>query len=225
MSTASLDAAALARKERLSQLKSLKRKQAALSTDDSGSEPAAPAASTSTTTTTTDSPPSPTSKDVSHLLSGRNYDAADRAPKMGFAHAPTENQTTLESLADQIAEQTLEARRKEEAEEKPIDLFSLQPKKPNWDLKRDVEKKLKVLEGKTDAAIARLVRQQIEEKKKESLEKDKKAGGGGGGKNGEQKETGEGVEGDLARMVREREKEAEREERDAEVDGEEDEAE
>ncbi|CAG8845256.1 3349_t:CDS:2, partial [Racocetra persica] len=43
-------------------------------------------------------------------------------------------------------EETEKAKREEE-----VDLFNLAPKKPNWDLKRDVEKKLTKLERKTQA--------------------------------------------------------------------------
>jgi coiled-coil domain-containing protein 12 len=42
-----------------------------------------------------------------------------------------------------------------------LDLFKLQPKKPNWDLKRDLDRKLVVLNVRTDNAIANLVRQRI----------------------------------------------------------------
>ncbi|KAI4256395.1 MAG: hypothetical protein L6R42_006251, partial [Xanthoria sp. 1 TBL-2021] len=44
----------------------------------------------------------------------------------------------------------------------------LQPKKPNWDLKRDVARKMEVLNRRTDNAIARLVRERIEGAKKKS---------------------------------------------------------
>ena len=49
----------------------------------------------------------------------------------------------------------------DEQDEKGIDLFKLQPKKPNWDLKRDLEKKLEILNVRTDNAVARLVRERI----------------------------------------------------------------
>ena len=38
---------------------------------------------------------------------------------------------------------------------------SLQPKKPNWDLKRDLDRKLEILNVRTDNAIAKLVRERI----------------------------------------------------------------
>eukprot|EP00698_Gefionella_okellyi_P013959 TRINITY_DN3856_c0_g1_i1.p1 TRINITY_DN3856_c0_g1~~TRINITY_DN3856_c0_g1_i1.p1 ORF type:complete len:109 (+),score=27.40 TRINITY_DN3856_c0_g1_i1:71-397(+) len=44
------------------------------------------------------------------------------------------------------------------AEAEADSLLSLAPKKPNWDLKRDVEKKLAKLEKKTQRAIIELQR-------------------------------------------------------------------
>ncbi|KAI5784659.1 cwf18 pre-mRNA splicing factor-domain-containing protein [Geopyxis carbonaria] len=199
MSTASLDAAAAARKERLSQLKSLKRKQPG------GGPSASTDASTSSSSAAADAQPSG-DKDISHLLSGRNYDAVERAPKMGFLSAPNEGVTTLEEVAAQIAAQTLEARKEAEAEDTPIDLFKLQPKKPNWDLKRDVDRKMAPLEARTEMAIAKLIRARIEEARRE------KAGKAGGAEEGE----AEGVEGNIAAMVEAREKE----DPDADADGE-----
>lgn len=69
-----------------------------------------------------------------------------------------------------------------------VDLFSLQPKRANWDLKRDMEKKLERLKPKTDAAIARLVRERL------LKEKEQKGGAGHG-------------EPDLSKMVELRERE------------------
>ncbi|CAF0809647.1 unnamed protein product [Didymodactylos carnosus] len=42
-----------------------------------------------------------------------------------------------------------------------VDLTTLAPRKPDWDLKRDVEKKLKRLEKRTTRAIAELTRQRL----------------------------------------------------------------
>lgn len=44
-------------------------------------------------------------------------------------------------------------RRKQE-----LDLLNIQPKKPNWDLKRDLEKRLDKLRPRTQAAINTLIR-------------------------------------------------------------------
>jgi len=49
-----------------------------------------------------------------------------------------------------------------------VDLTSLAPRKPDWDLKRDSAKKLEKLERRTQRAIAELIRERL----KESGEKD-----------------------------------------------------
>ncbi|KAH8596435.1 cwf18 pre-mRNA splicing factor-domain-containing protein [Bisporella sp. PMI_857] len=151
MSTyASLGAAADERKARLAKLKSLKRKQP-------GDEVVAPES--------TRSPSPPVEPDVAKLhLSGRNYDPEAKGPKLGFEAPPTatlEN-PTLEQQAEKVAEDVRKKAAEEEEDDKGVDLFKLQPKKPNWDLKRDLEKKLEVLNVRTDNAIARLVRERIE---------------------------------------------------------------
>ena len=43
------------------------------------------------------------------------------------------------------------------------------PKKPNWDLKRDVEKKLEKLERRTQRAIYEIIRQRLENDKDANL--------------------------------------------------------
>lgn len=189
---ASLDAAATERKARLAKLKSLKRKQPSSpsSLDPSGAPP-------------TEDPPSVTTT----FLSGRNYDASTRGPKLGFESAPSAAQETLEDRALQIVDTTTRQAEEEEKEEKPIDLFKLQPKKPNWDLKRDVARKMERLNVQTDNAIARLVRERVEGAKKKALETD-----GRGREDGMGEEVGLGGE-ELVEGVHVREREEAEEER------------
>lgn len=42
-----------------------------------------------------------------------------------------------------------------------IDIQNLAPRKPDWDLKRDVSKKLEILERRTQRAIAELIRDRL----------------------------------------------------------------
>jgi coiled-coil domain-containing protein 12 len=147
---ATLGAAADERKARLAKLKSLKRKQP----DD---EIVAPESIRS--------PSAPASPDVTTLhLSGRNYDPEAKGPKLGFEAPPTLalEHSTLEQQAREVEEEIRKKAEEEEQEEKGVDLFKLQPKKPNWDLKRDLDKQLEVLNLRTENAIARLVRDRIE---------------------------------------------------------------
>lgn len=146
-SHSTLDAAATDRKARLAKLASVKRKRAepeAVPDDDSLENKDA-------------------SKDdiAAKILSGRNYDPETRGPKLGFEHAPIEDTPTLEDKASGVAKSISEAAKKQEADQL-IDIFKLQPKKPNWDLKRDLNEKLKVLNVRTDNAVARLVRERIQ---------------------------------------------------------------
>lgn len=203
-SQASLSAAVDDRKARLAKLKSLKRKQPSPSDEDLD-------ISATTQSGRTEDPsqdPNPPSRDVARLhISGRNYDPETRGPKLGFEAPPVEGPT----LEEQAAELEAEVKRKaqeDEAADRGIDLFKLQPKKPNWDLKRELNKKLEVLNVRTDNAIARLVRERLEAKKAD-------AGGGGGKKiDGAAGETDGGLEGTaIVEGLRVREREEAEEER------------
>ncbi|KAI1271699.1 cwf18 pre-mRNA splicing factor-domain-containing protein [Xylaria sp. FL0933] len=148
-SHATLSLASDDRKARLAKLKNLKRKQP---TD----EIVAPESERSA------SPPAETDV-ASRILSGRNYDAEMKGPKLGFDAPPNLGiqGPTLEEQAALVEEQTREKAAEDAKDDQGIDLFKLQPKKPNWDLKRDLDKKLQVLNVRTDNAIAKLVRERI----------------------------------------------------------------
>lgn len=204
-----LSAAANDRKARLAQLKSLKRKQAP--TDDTSED-----ASTALTTTSAD--PKSTGLTATEepsvtatYLSGRNYDPSTRNVKLGFDALPIADPTaTLEYKAEQLALSIKTAQEQEREEDKGLDLFKLQPKKPNWDLKRDLGEKMRGLEVQTENAIARMVRERVESQKKVQ--------------NGEGSEGGEkvGMEGrELVEVMhlKEREEEEERRKEREEDDG------
>jgi coiled-coil domain-containing protein 12 len=197
-----LSAASNDRKARLAQLKSLKRKQAP--SDDTHDTSISDA--TALTTTQEEDAPSV----VNTYLSGRNFDPSTRNVKLGFDNTPVADPTnTLEYKAQQLALQT-KAEQEKEKGDAPLDLFKLQPKKPNWDLKRDLSEKMRTggLERETENAIARLVRERVEAQKNEKL---KIAG------NGEGEEVGmEG--GELVEAMHQREAEEEKERRRDEED-------
>lgn len=155
---ASLDAASIDRKARLAKLASLKRKQPEPEAEAEAEANKEPVEVVNTSQNKTDT-----------YISGRNFDVQTRGPKLGFENAPTSGQITLEERAASIASKiTEQAKKDEEATENGIDLFKLQPKKPNWDLKRDLDEKMKILNVRTQNAIARLVRERIEKAKKEA---------------------------------------------------------
>ena len=163
-----LSAAANDRKSRLAQLKSLKRKQEQISdapeATDSPSAQLQTETSQALTRTEDDDYEKPSI--AATYLSGRNYDATTRNVKLGFDNLPISDPTnTLEYKAEQLALETKAQQDAERAEDKGLDLFKLQPKKPNWDLKRDLDQKMKGLQVQTDNAIAKLVRERVEAQK------------------------------------------------------------
>lgn len=186
----SLDAASVDRKARLAKLASLKRKQPV--NDEAVQE-------------SQDDQEYQASKTDAYL-SGRNYDVATKGAKLGFETNPSTGVETLEAQAERIAAATAVQAAKDEIEaEKGIDLFKLQPKKPNWDLKRDLAEKMKDVDIRTQNAIARLVRERIENAKKEALSK---------GNNVQDGQQGEevGIEGStLVESIHLREQEEQRE--------------
>lgn len=73
---------------------------------------------------------------------------------------------TVEKNVEGLAERVIaedEERRKQE-----LDIFNIAPKRPNWDLKRDMDKKLAKLERRTQEAIHTLIRQRLAAQKGES---------------------------------------------------------
>ncbi|KAK3945941.1 cwf18 pre-mRNA splicing factor-domain-containing protein [Diplogelasinospora grovesii] len=159
-SHATLSAATDDRKARLAQLKSLKRKK--------------PDEDTTTSLITPSAGPDgedaagPPTNDVARMhLSGRNYDPETRGPKLGFEAPPTLalDKPTLEEQAADLEEESKRQAAIDAQDDKGIDLFKLQPKKPNWDLKRELNQKMEVLNVRTDNAIARMVRERLDAKK------------------------------------------------------------
>ncbi|TKA23450.1 hypothetical protein B0A50_07477 [Salinomyces thailandicus] len=157
-STQALGAAAQDRKARLAQLKSLKRKHADTTKEPDEDAPALKSPKNDAV--------SADREGTNVYLSGRNYDTETKGPRLGFEDAPSEGKETLERKAAELAAATRKQADEEEKADKPLDLFKLQPKKPNWDLKRDLDRKLEVLNVTTDNAIARMVRERIADQQK-----------------------------------------------------------
>ncbi|KAG0302408.1 hypothetical protein BGZ98_007514 [Dissophora globulifera] len=65
---------------------------------------------------------------------------------------------TVEKKMEGVVEKVIEEEDAKRA--KDVDIFSLAPKKPNWDLKRDIEPRLLKLEKKTRAAVIELIRRE-----------------------------------------------------------------
>ncbi|WWC72477.1 uncharacterized protein I206_106439 [Kwoniella pini CBS 10737] len=93
----------------------------------------------------------------------RNYDPETRTLRKRGQE--DENEDTVEKAVEGLAEQIIkedEEKRKEE-----LDLFNIQPKRANWDLKRDMNNRMLKLDRKTNESIATLFRQRLQSMKKE----------------------------------------------------------
>lgn len=229
-SHATLSAASDDRKARLAKLKSLKRKQPTEQDDDNELTSSVPQAQPqdqqqhqqeqdSNTTTSTNEDDAPT-KDISLLyLSGRNYDPTTKGPKLGFEAPPTLGlaQPTLEEQALDLEDESRRQAAIDAAQEDhKIDLFKLQPKRPNWDLKRELNLKMEVLNVRTENAIARLVRERLQGKSGSAGQGEKAGREDGGEEEGGLLDGAAIVEG---MRLREREEEEEnRREREAEAE-------
>ncbi|WWC65164.1 uncharacterized protein I303_107778 [Kwoniella dejecticola CBS 10117] len=93
----------------------------------------------------------------------RNYDPETRTLRKRGQE--DENEDTVEKAVEGLAEQIIkedEEKRKEE-----LDLFNIQPRRANWDLKRDMTNRMSKLDRKTNEAIATIFRQRLQSMKKD----------------------------------------------------------
>ncbi|GAA6042768.1 hypothetical protein JCM8097_007467 [Rhodosporidiobolus ruineniae] len=104
--------------------------------------------------------PADSSAEQTEVFKFRNYD-----PETGTLrkHARTEEVDTVEKQVEGLTEQVIALDEATRAQE--LDLTNIQPKKPNWDLKRDLERKLNKLKPKTELAISQLIRKRLQAQK------------------------------------------------------------
>lgn len=132
----SLEQQTAGRKERLAQLRSLKRKNENEDQKELVTKASAPA------------------------ITSRNFDSETRAPRLGYDENPLDNnEETVELVAEEIEREAL--KKLTEATNSALELDNLQPKRANWDLKRDLGTKMKILEVRTDNAIIKHVRKRL----------------------------------------------------------------
>lgn len=79
--------------------------------------------------------------------------------KLGYDSNPTEGQETVELLGAEEEARTIQELM--EKHQSAVDYLKLQPKRANWDLKRDLQEDLDQLDRETDQAIDALVRERI----------------------------------------------------------------
>ncbi|XP_066847440.1 coiled-coil domain-containing protein 12 [Anser cygnoides] len=90
----------------------------------------------------------------------RNYDPEDEELKK--RKVPPAKPASVED----VVKEQLEAAKPEPIIDE-VDLANLAPRKPDWDLKRDVAKKLEKLDKRTQRAIAELIRERLKGQEEE----------------------------------------------------------
>ncbi|CAD0197104.1 unnamed protein product [Chrysodeixis includens] len=97
-------------------------------------------------------------------------------PKPKFRSYKPQDETLQEAKIDDAVPAAVEAEVKdllEAGKEKivlqDLDISSLAPRKPDWDLKRDVAKKLEKLERRTQKAIAELIWERLKQGNEDNL--------------------------------------------------------
>ncbi|KAF8590075.1 mRNA splicing factor [Ramaria rubella] len=90
-------------------------------------------------------------------LKQRNFDPETRTLRKRDPTSAQEDtvEKNVEGMAEQIIAEDAERRQQE------LDLLNIAPKRPNWDLKREMQRKLAKLDRKTTDAIHTLIRQRI----------------------------------------------------------------
>ncbi|KAJ0106442.1 hypothetical protein Patl1_19276 [Pistacia atlantica] len=132
----SIEQAAAARRERL---KALRAAQELLNSTDDDSAPQAD--------------DNGTDEEVNNNMKFRNYVPHDKQLQEGKLAPPV-----LPKFEDPIAAEPPAPEKKEDP------FVNIAPKKPNWDLRRDVQKKLDKLERRTQKAIYKIMEEQEKEK-------------------------------------------------------------
>ncbi|KAF8891222.1 cwf18 pre-mRNA splicing factor-domain-containing protein [Infundibulicybe gibba] len=100
------------------------------------------------------------------IIKNRNFDPETRTLKKHTRLEDTIMDDTVEKNVKGLAETIIAEDEQRRAQE--LDVFNIAPKRPNWDLKREMEKKLSKLERRTQEAIHTLIRQRLAAQKGDS---------------------------------------------------------
>jgi len=93
------------------------------------------------------------------IIKNRNYDPESRTLKKHSREDDAMMQDTVEKDVEGLAQKIIKEDEQRRAQE--LDVFNIAPKRPNWDLKRELDKKLAKLERKTQESIHTLIRQRL----------------------------------------------------------------
>ncbi|KAI0371686.1 mRNA splicing factor [Pilatotrama ljubarskyi] len=100
------------------------------------------------------------------VIKHRSFDPNTRSLKKHTPEEDAQMEDTVEHQVEGLAEKIIAEDAERRAQD--LDLFNIAPKKPNWDLKRELDRKLSKLERKTQEAIHTLIRQRLAAQKGQS---------------------------------------------------------
>ncbi|KAI9069990.1 mRNA splicing factor [Trametes sanguinea] len=106
------------------------------------------------------------SEDAEPVIKHRLFDPNTRTLKKHTPDDDAQMEDTVEHQVEGLAQQIIAEDAERRAQD--LDLHNIAPKKPNWDLKRELDKKLSKLERKTQEAIHTLIRQRLAAQKGQS---------------------------------------------------------
>ncbi|KAI0658798.1 mRNA splicing factor [Cubamyces menziesii] len=104
--------------------------------------------------------------DAEPVVKHRSFDPTTRTLKKHTPDEDAQMEDTVEHQVEGLAEKIIAEDAERRAQD--LDLFNIAPKRPNWDLKRELDKKLSKLERKTQEAIHTLIRQRLAAQKGQS---------------------------------------------------------
>ncbi|KAH7910764.1 cwf18 pre-mRNA splicing factor-domain-containing protein [Hygrophoropsis aurantiaca] len=99
-----------------------------------------------------------TAENESAVILGRNYD-----PETKTLRKHAQNDALLEDTVEKNVEgmAAMIITEDEQRRAQDLDIFNIAPKRPNWDLKREMDKKVAKLERKTQESIHTLIRRRL----------------------------------------------------------------
>ncbi|KAJ7156983.1 cwf18 pre-mRNA splicing factor-domain-containing protein [Mycena crocata] len=97
------------------------------------------------------------------IIKSRNFDPESRTLKKRAIISEDVDMDTVERDVAGLAENIIAEDEERRAQE--LDVFNIAPKRPNWDLKREMDKKLAKLQRRTQESIHTLIRQRLASQK------------------------------------------------------------
>lgn len=97
--------------------------------------------------------------DTESKMRFRNYDPESKGPKLGYLQNHDAQGLTVEDRAEILRDRTLQEA--DRASQAYLETSTLQTRKGDWDLKRDLDRRLEYVKSKQEFVVAKNVRERI----------------------------------------------------------------